>query len=349
MFYALDKNDKKIHISDANPKEFYFCQICKQKLKLIPSCQRNGQEIREHFSHIGKPQRENKVYIPCTDKWHYCMSEWHIAWQKRFPEECQECVVSNDIEKHIADVLINNTVIEFQHSKISIAEFCERNDFYTSCGYDVVWIFDLSEQIDSGVIRIDRNNHFKFYWRSVPKFFRQLCVNSEKAVIIFQLLNNNDNECRTLARVSKAYKEFSEFYAKDCYSVKEIVEEITNDIFAPDVIKQNQIKNIKGGHTILDLWKSDYYGIIVENQITGQEMVINGKNGVINRDGEKIIGKYSNRDISGKYKYSDFYFVKDQDLPIWKLIKIFERTDKEYLAQKQLHSHINKDCHIKKT
>lgn len=337
MFYALDKNDIRIHISETSNTETYFCQICNQKLKLISEHQRNGQNISAHFSHIGKPSNDSRIYIPCTDTWHYCKSEWHLAWQNMFPKEFQERVVSNGVEKHIADVLLNDTVVEFQHSSISIKEFRERNDFYNECGYDVIWVFDLSDQISRGIIKIDRLDNSKFYWRSVPKFFRQLCVTKEKAIIVFQLLKTDNKENRVLIRLSNAYKEMSEFYSKEAYSIKEFVDEITMDVFAPEIVKQKQLKKIQEGYTILELWRNDYYGMVVKNQITGQEMVINGIKGIINRDGEKIIGKYSSKNSSGKYTYSDFYPVKDSHLPIWKLIRIFPRTDEEYLTQKKLH------------
>jgi hypothetical protein len=73
------------------------------------------------------------------------MSDWHRGWQEKFPEECQEIVLENNEIKHRADVLINNTVIEFQHSRITHEEILERNKFYLSCGHPVVWVFDANE------------------------------------------------------------------------------------------------------------------------------------------------------------------------------------------------------------
>ena len=75
------------------------------------------------------------------------MSEWHRAWQNCFPKECREVVVQSDGVKHIADVLINKTVIEFQHSPITAEEIAKRNRFYTECGYKVVWVFDADGKI----------------------------------------------------------------------------------------------------------------------------------------------------------------------------------------------------------
>jgi hypothetical protein len=45
-------------------------------------------------------------------------------------------------EKHIADVVVDNVVLEFQHSPISCAEIESREAFYTSQGYTLLWILD---------------------------------------------------------------------------------------------------------------------------------------------------------------------------------------------------------------
>ena len=77
------------------------------------------------------------------------MSEWHISWQKRFPEDCREVVLENNGEKHRADIFLEEykTVIEIQHSPISQDEFNRRNQFYTECGFFLIWIFDADKKI----------------------------------------------------------------------------------------------------------------------------------------------------------------------------------------------------------
>ena len=346
MFYALDKNDIKVHISETKYDECYFCQKCNQQLKIISEHKRLGQTISEHFSHIGKINSQNKDYIPCTDHWHYCMSEWHCEWQERFPKECRECVVSNGVEKHIADVLINNTVIEFQHSRISVEEFRERNEFYTSIGYKVIWVFDLVDYVLSGVIRSERVGGSKWYWRSAPKFFRSLNLKQEKSTILLQLFDITDNDICVLGSVSNSYNEFAQFYLNKGYSVLDFVEGTKNNTFfyngtisnRYNKVTQDQIDKVKDGKTIIELWNSDCYGIIVQNLINGKEMVINGYKGVINRENKnqngKIVGKYSSKDIDGKYVYSKLYVVWDAEQPIWKLLHTFERKDIEYRVKK---------------
>ena len=55
-----------------------------------------------------------------------------------------------------ADVLINGYVIEFQHSPISRDEIKERNEFYTNCGYKVIWVFDANDKIKNTLCHRNR-------------------------------------------------------------------------------------------------------------------------------------------------------------------------------------------------
>ena len=138
MFFANDQSGNKVHIDQTQRGSEYFCPCCNEKLIL-----RKGK-IRAHcFSH---PKSST-----CTDHWHYDMSDWHKNWQNRFPQEAQEVVKEFGGKRHRADVLLENEkcVLEFQHSKISNAEFNERNAFYKSLGYRVKWIFDVrGEEIE---------------------------------------------------------------------------------------------------------------------------------------------------------------------------------------------------------
>ena len=135
MFVANDQAGKRITIEDAVPGGTYFFLFFGGAL-IVKA--KESEAVKEHFAHKSRRQ---------CDSWNYDMSEWHRTWQRFFPEECQEVVVQNGEEKHRADVLINNTVIEFQHSPIKAEEIADRNRFYISCGYNVVWVFDAEGKI----------------------------------------------------------------------------------------------------------------------------------------------------------------------------------------------------------
>ena len=160
MFIALDKNGKRVYIDDTSSSEEYFCPC--------PSCQgklivRKGQINVHHFAHRPKTK--------CADYWHEDMSEWHKYWQSLFPVEMQEIYKEKDDSSHRADVLIEKTkiVLEFQHSSLSSEEFEDRNFFYNSLGYKVIWIFDLTDKYDEGKIKSYRRDLFS--WSHPKKTF----------------------------------------------------------------------------------------------------------------------------------------------------------------------------------
>lgn len=136
MFVAADKDGNKVLIENAVEGVEYFCPVCGRGV-IIKA--KGSLAVAQHFAH--------KKGESCPDKWRYDMSEWHRTWQNWFPKECQEVVVENNGVKHRADVLINGTVIEFQHSSITAEEIAERNKFYAECGYKIVWVFDAEGKI----------------------------------------------------------------------------------------------------------------------------------------------------------------------------------------------------------
>ena len=135
MFVAKDKEGNRVTIEEAARGGEYFCPLCGGRV-IVKA--KGSEAVREHFAHKNKGE---------CDSWRHDMSEWHRAWQNCFPKECREVVVQSDGVKHIADVLINKTVIEFQHSPITAEEIAKRNRFYTECGYKVVWVFDADGKI----------------------------------------------------------------------------------------------------------------------------------------------------------------------------------------------------------
>ena len=139
MFVAADKDGNRVLIEDAVKGTEYFCPVCGRGV-IIKA--KESLAVAQHFAH--------KKGECCPDKWNYNdKSEWHRTWQNWFPKECQEVVVENNGVKHRADVLINGTVIEFQHSPISPQEIAERNKFYTESGCKVVWVFDANGKIQN--------------------------------------------------------------------------------------------------------------------------------------------------------------------------------------------------------
>lgn len=183
MFVALNEAKQRVWASEFLPKdEAYFCPVCGEQVRL-----RVGSANAPHFAHI----------TTCTDDFTHDMSDWHREWQELFPRNNREKVISHDGETHRADVLCYGTVIEFQHSLISAEEFDRRNEFYTSAGYKVVWIFDVIDLFDghnrSGRMFLDGDwrtpwngdSGDKFRWKHPWRFLDGFLPQEENAIHIF--------------------------------------------------------------------------------------------------------------------------------------------------------------------
>lgn len=178
MLFALDKDKKKVHIDSTVRSEDYYCPCCGSKMVL-----RMGDIRIHHFTHPSDSV--------CRDTWHYDMTEWHYEWQNRFPKEYQEIVKTKDGQKHRADVLIESekVVFEFQHSPLSPDEFEDRNSFYNSLGYKVIWIFDVEEQYQNEQLENYRSDLWS--WKRPKRTFDYFdCKN--KLVQLYLQLDNSD-------------------------------------------------------------------------------------------------------------------------------------------------------------
>lgn len=204
MKFALDAEGKRIHISKTHAKNEYFCEECGEKLVL-----KKGEINAHHFAHP-----KNSV---CTDSWSYDMSEWHQSWQAKFPIKNQEVVMTHNGIKHRADVFINDTVIEFQHSPLSSLEFEERNRFYTSLGYKVVWVFDVIDLWDARRIEeTDKDNIYK--WTHPKNTFDMYNYKDKNIEIYFQISSEEYGDTTTLMKVTWiAPTGFERFAIEDNY------------------------------------------------------------------------------------------------------------------------------------
>lgn len=211
MIFAIDKDGKRVHIDRTHVNYDYFCPECGEKLVL-----RKGDIRIHHFAHF--PSTE------CTDSWHYDMSEWHQEWQARFPEECQEVVMTKDGQKHRADVCVGKTVIEFQHSPLSAEEFDDRNNFYTSLGYKVVWVFDLQDEYDNEKIIENDNKADVYRWKRPKATFKHFNLKDKKISLFFQFgMGENDDGSLSpwLVKAVWATPDGFEYFATDAYSYDE--------------------------------------------------------------------------------------------------------------------------------
>ena len=138
MYFAIDKNAMRVHISDADSNAHYKCPACGSPLTI-----KRGSIVAHHFSH--------KKRVQCDPVYASKMSLWHQNMQNKFPRIAQEIIVWNHNKSkfRIADALISSNdgsyVFEFQHSSISADEFISKSSFYLSLGHRVIWIFNFTD------------------------------------------------------------------------------------------------------------------------------------------------------------------------------------------------------------
>ena len=225
MYIAIDDEGKLIDIENAilKPDKRYYCPLCKTELRI-----KNGNINTSHFAHISVGE---------CDTFTYDMSEWHREWQKEFEIENREVVIEKDGIKHRADVCINDYVVEFQHSRISQKEFDARNDFYTSAGYKVIWIFDFIDEY--GIHKMDcygewdskYGNGGKYSWKNPCRFMENWNPRTEKNVMIFFQLSDMEEvgyfEKVTWVIEQYGYSDFRRFftsyYPSDIRELKQVL------------------------------------------------------------------------------------------------------------------------------
>lgn len=156
LYTANDELGTRVPIELSIKTGRYFCPLCKSKL-----IRKVGEVNQHHFAH--------EKGSDC-DSWYKEMSEWHRKWQSIFPLENRENVIEIDNEKHIADVVLANTVIEFQHSPISKREVEVRNSFYLKHSKKLVWVIDCYGKEILTTLPKRTTNHYlsssQIYWNT---------------------------------------------------------------------------------------------------------------------------------------------------------------------------------------
>ena len=329
MDRAYNKYGKEVYIDAIVEGEQYFCPMCQQVLSL-----RINGTLRDHcFAHYPVRSSHSGGYTKCTETWHYDMSEWHKGWQRRFPEENRERIITGkDGKRHIADILINDTVIEFQNSGISTDEFRERNTFYKGCGYKVIWLFNVQSEVDNGAIEYSdeysRNNRWSY--KRLRKPFKDLKPNKEDATIYMEFPRDAD-EIPSIERLLfvDGYKRYFETSTKN-HTVTDFYNLLLKDPSSLIPLKEKEIDEEDaarykeaGGKTVYELWDDNYKSMVIRNISTGKEMIVYGHGGELslhNEYGREVLkGQYTWKE-NGKYKYSDkYYVVKNANKPVWTL------------------------------
>ncbi len=214
FLFAHDKDDNRVYIDDTHSNSEYYCPYCGATLIV-----RKGDIRHHHFAH--------KSHHECSDTWsrngYYDDSAWHNDWQSRFPKENQEIKLNLGQTAHRADVMIDRSVIEFQHCVMSPDKFDDRNNFYLNLGYKVIWLFDLSDLFESGKITYEkREGGLHFRWSNPKKAFSRHDVQNGYIDLFFQL-KNSEEKCLIRVKEVSAFG-FEEFDSTELLDKNDFLE-----------------------------------------------------------------------------------------------------------------------------
>ena len=203
MLFAHDYNNRRVHIDETHSNQEYYCPYCGASLVA-----KKGDIRQHHFAH--------KSLHHCSDSWvgnhsnSYDLSPWHNDWQSLFPKENQEIKLALGDTKHRADIMIDKTVIEFQHSIMSPSAFDNRNNFYFNFGNKVVWLFDLSELLNEGKLTYKIiADGLEFAWANPKRAFNNYDIQSGCIDLFFQLGNDEDCIVRVLDVSPDGFEKFA--------------------------------------------------------------------------------------------------------------------------------------------
>uniref|UniRef100_A0A6C0H820 Competence protein CoiA nuclease-like domain-containing protein n=1 Tax=viral metagenome TaxID=1070528 RepID=A0A6C0H820_9ZZZZ len=137
-----DEPINKINISDYLSNNLLKTEISNMKKFLV--CKNKNELIKyESFRKISHFKHKNSNGT----------TEWHKEWQTKLSEECKKYfgehnnIIEIRIGKRVADAIIYENVIEFQHSYISINEVKQRGIDYLAYNKKIYWIIDCNDSI----------------------------------------------------------------------------------------------------------------------------------------------------------------------------------------------------------
>jgi competence CoiA-like predicted nuclease len=120
---------------------------------MVPKC---GRLVMHHWAHEANE-------CDC-DPWWEPECIWHRGWKELVPEEQREVSRAG----HRADIVrTDGTVVELQHSSISLADIAEREAAYGR----MVWLFDGRDISVERLILRNRDRYYTFRWKHPRKHY----------------------------------------------------------------------------------------------------------------------------------------------------------------------------------
>lgn len=202
MYFGIDKEGNRIHISKAKGEAVYTCPHCREELIAF-----QGNDIA-YFKH--------KNNSPCDEEYEKNHSLWQSRMQELLPGTSREASLKSEIaegETYIADAIIETDrrkyIIIFQAFEISAIDFYDRTLFFewNDCIKDengkpvpntVIWLFDFRGEKMYSTFKKDPKkygfdkNYTKTGWESPPFTFAGTKVKADSSMQLWFLIKHRD-------------------------------------------------------------------------------------------------------------------------------------------------------------
>lgn len=179
MVVALDHSGKLISIDDIKPAMHYICPMCKGEVYVSKE-----RLYATQFKHL---------HIRQTDKHELVDTKWTASWKKQVPISNREVVIEHDGVSHKADIQIGEYVILLSNYIITRKEFNYKTEFFSSAGYKVIWIFNMTDFIKYRKIKVEDTGNanpiiINWYWTYPRNFLQDFNPrNKDGITVLFQM------------------------------------------------------------------------------------------------------------------------------------------------------------------
>lgn len=160
MITAIDRNLNRLITADVARKESSFmCPICRGQVYL-----RDCLDKVKHFAHypcehtVDGTLRECPMSLKSRTE-----SEWRRKFKMTFPPDEIDQIVTDGATRVIADVVVNDVVVEFVSTIRNRDFFEKRNKFYLGLGKKVIWLIDCRGQ---DIVKIGKWD--QYIWNQRP-------------------------------------------------------------------------------------------------------------------------------------------------------------------------------------
>ncbi len=208
MLIAINKNNERILPSKGNKG---LCPLCRGIVVAV--C---GEINIHHWRHDTKTN---------CDPWKESETDWHRRWKEKFPKDWREFIISQNDEKHIADIRTNTgLIVEFQNSSISSTTIQIRESFYEK----MIWVINANIFKDNFSIRSLVTSKLRENKHLYNSYLSHNLDNDEKVKEFEKEIRENDRDLKSNKSNRNWITEKIKDFKKHLTNIEDSINEILN-------------------------------------------------------------------------------------------------------------------------